>query len=211
LVEHLLAAVGGLSVQSSVLIAVDGPELPLLDGGSAVFADALLRLCAPSALPPVRITRRETLRQGDSLYHFVPAPQVGLRVSVRFDHPNIGTQHASWDGTAEAFVRDIAPARTFGFRAQAAELWERGRALLCASPEGLTAFERAVLVFDDQPGSGPDALPDEIARHKLLDLIGDFTLHGGPPIGQVHAERPGHAATHQVIIAALASGLLERS
>jgi UDP-3-O-[3-hydroxymyristoyl] N-acetylglucosamine deacetylase len=215
LVEHLLAALGGLSRTSGVLVRVEGPELPLLDGGALRYSEALLEL-APSACAVARhltVTRRESLHFEDSAYHFAPRRAVALRVRVAFEHAAIGRQEAAWDGSPDRFLRDIARARTFGFRADVEALWARGRAGLAATAEGVAALAGSVLVFGDpaDPRAPPSAQPHEIARHKLLDLIGDLTLYGGPPHGSVIAERPGHRATHDIVPRALASGLLQVS
>ncbi len=75
------------------------------------------------------------------------------------------------------------------------------------------AFADAVLVFDEAGvvgkwGSPAPPLPDELARHKLLDLVGDFSLYGGPPQGMIRAVRPGHTATHRIIAEAISLGIL---
>jgi UDP-3-O-[3-hydroxymyristoyl] N-acetylglucosamine deacetylase len=220
LVEHLLAAFGGLGIRSGVTAVVEGAELPILDGGAATFADALLELGggerAPET-PDLYVSKSGRVAANGTGYTFEVADATALHVEVAFDHPAIGTQQARWDGTARSFVESIAPARTFGFAADARELWSQGRATLAARSDdanALAAFSRAVLVFD---ANGPvpvtgQAPPreGEIARHKLLDLIGDFALHGGPPQGRVHAERPGHTASHRIIREALALGILSR-
>ena len=209
LVEHLLAAVGGLAIASGLLIDVEGAEVPLLDGGSRLFAHALTELDIPPAPRALRITRDATLSHAESVYHFAPGNDVQMIAHVAFAHPGIGKQEARWDGSSRAFLSNIAPARTFGFRADVNALWGRGRARLAAIPAGLAALERAVQIFDDHsPPAAGCARSNEVARHKLLDLIGDFTLHGGPPLGRVTAERPGHRATHDVVARALALGVL---
>ena len=218
LVEHLLAALGGLGIRRGVKAVVEGPELPILDGGARAFAEALLALELPASEPAHLFVRKAgRVAAGSSCYTFDVGEETALSVEVVFDHPAIGTERASWDGSRGAFVQSIAPARTFGFDADAPELWQKGRAMLASrveEPEALQAFAAAVMVFD---AAGPVVLPGqpppakgEIGRHKLLDLIGDFTLHGGPPQGRVFAHRPGHTASYGIIREALARGLLSR-
>jgi UDP-3-O-[3-hydroxymyristoyl] N-acetylglucosamine deacetylase len=254
LVEHLLAAFGGLGVRHGVVAVVEGPELPILDGGARVFAEAIARLEIAESMPELVVARRGRLAFDESSYAFEPRDRVELEVEAIFDHPAIGTQHARWDGDRGSFGDRIAPARTFGFLSQAAELARRGRAGLatrpaarsdddaakspageapakshpsgCSTPSGVPqrleaapaedeslaalrekALREAVLVFGEstQRGTG-----DEIARHKLLDLIGDLTLYGGPPLGRIVARRPGHTATHRIVRRALDCGILVR-
>jgi UDP-3-O-[3-hydroxymyristoyl] N-acetylglucosamine deacetylase len=213
LVEHLLAALGGLGIRRGVTVVVEGPELPILDGGARRLADALVRLEVPQAPPELVVARRGRLEVDKSSYEFEPGDDVELLVETAFEHRAIGTQRASWDGSPAAFLDDIAPARTFGFAGQADELARRGRALLATAaasdPSAMAALRRAVVVFDE-PGPAPSLAENEIAKHKLLDLIGDLALYGGPPSGRILARQPGHTATHRVVRRALDCGILSR-
>ena len=219
LVEHLLAALAGLGIRRGVTAIVEGAELPILDGGARAFVEALAALELP-ARPAERaelvVSRSGSVSAGASSYTFEVAEATSLSIEAEFDHPAIGTERASWDGSARAFADSIASARTFGFQADALELWRHGRAALARSeePREREAFWRAVIVYD---ATGPIAAPGrappsagEIGRHKLLDLIGDFGLHGGPPEGRVFASRPGHTASIRIIREALALGILSR-
>jgi len=220
LVEHLLAAYGGLGIRRGVCAVVEGAELPILDGGARTFADALAALELPPRSPEpaeLFVNKAGRLAAGSSCYAFDVGEDTALSIEVVFDHPAIGIERASWDGTRRTFLESIAPARTFGFHADAHELWRHGRAELAArtgDAHAMKAFSRAVIVFD---ATGPLAAKEqappmvgEIGRHKLLDLIGDFVLHGGPPRGRVLASRPGHTASHRIIREALALGILSR-
>lgn len=205
LVEHLLAALGGLGVREGVRVSVDDGEPPLLDGGARKFAEALVAIGASrDAAPRLEITRAATLSGGGaSSYRFLPGASTRLHVAVRFRAP-VGEEEAAWDGDPRDFLERIAPARTFGWIDEHAALLAAGRA------RGVDL--ESVLVLSD---AGPIAgcrprEPGEIARHKLLDLIGDLTLHGGPPRGTIEAFAPGHAATHRVMAEALRAGIVAR-
>jgi len=205
LVEHLLAALGGLGVREGVRVSVDDGEPPLLDGGARRFADALVAIDAPrGGAPRLRIAREATLSGGGaSTYRFTPGPRSRLSVAVRFRAP-IGDEAASWDGDPQDFLERIAPARTFGWIDEHAALIAAGRA------RGVNL--ESVIVLSDEgavAGCRPHE-PGEIARHKLLDLIGDLTLHGGPPRGTIEAFAPGHGATHRVMAEAISSGIVRR-
>ena len=202
LVEHLCAALGALGVREGLVVRVFGPELPLLDGGAARWVAALGALGLASSPPRSRVTRAATLEVGDARYELAPGDGPALEVHVAFDHPAIGAQRAAWEGDAGDFARRIAPARTFGFARDALALQAAGRA------RGVDLA--STLVFDDVgvvAGCAP-AEPDEPARHKLLDLVGDLFLSGGPPRGRVVAHRPGHAATHAMVRRARDEGIL---
>ncbi len=204
LVEHLLAAVGGLGIAGRLRVEVEGDELPLLDGGALRFAETLARLALPLHAPderPIQVTRPAVFEHGRSAYRFAPGPRPSLHVEVDFPAP-VGQQRATWDGAIASFLARVAPARTFGWAHEIDALRAAGRAA------GVDLA--SVLVFDARgsiPGCRPSG-PDEPARHKLLDLIGDLTLRGALPRGQIHATAPGHTATHAVISRALAEGVL---
>lgn len=202
-VEHLLAALAALGAREGIRVLVDGPEVPLADGGAAAFFDALAPL-APRPSPPALVVRaRAEIAVGDSRYLFEPLERIALEVEVDFGDPRIAPR-ASWDGGAEAFRRAIAPSRTFGFAREVEALAARGLASHVARESVIVFAEQAVL------SAGAPFAPDEPARHKLLDLAGDLFAHGGPPVGRVHAYRPGHAATHEALRRAEAAGIVDR-
>lgn len=201
LAEHAWAAIGGLGVVGARVV-VDGGEVPLLGGGAAEIADALTEVGAPRGPRRRRVVRRTEVTVGSSRYLFEPADAVAIDVEIAFSHPAIGAQRATWEGDADDFRARIAGARTFGFLRDHEALLARGRAR-GATLDGL-------LVFDDE-GVAPGcrrAEPDEPARHKLLDLVGDLELSGGVPVGRVVAARPGHAATHAAVAEAVRQGAL---
>ena len=206
LVEHLFAALGGLGVRSGVRITIDDDELPLLDGGARLFAEAIRALdVAPEPAPrPLVVTRNAYISRGNAVYVFTPGRDVALRVDVEFRAP-VGRQSAAWSGDADDFVKRIAPARTFG--------WADEHAALLASGRAAAVDLSAVLVYGDDGALAGcrAATKSEAARHKLLDLIGDLAIHGGPPRGSLTVQRPGHAATHAVVAQAFALGVLARS
>jgi len=202
LVEHLFAACAGLGVQRDVAVVVEGPEVPLLDGGAQDLAHALAALGAGSDAPGLVIARAAEVVVGESRYWFEPGAVTSVDVHVEF--APLGRESAHWEGTRAAFLGEIAAARTFGFRSQAAELRARGRARF-VNP-------RSVIVLEDDGHVLPPGLPPrpgELGRHKLLDLLGDLYLYGGPPRGRIDATRPGHRNNHLALREGLASGLLE--
>lgn len=210
LVEHVLSAVGGLGLHQGVEVRVTGGEVPLLDGGAAEVTRALASFGVSPVVPPLVVTRPFSLALGDAAYAIEPASLAdpdrrSVSVTIDFAHPRIGRQEARWDGDRADFLERIAPARTFGFLRDHAALLAAGRA------RGVDERTlHAVVVFGERDVEPPCVLrgEDEPARHKLLDLVGDLALYGGPPRGHVRAERPGHRATHAFVAAALAEGAL---
>jgi UDP-3-O-[3-hydroxymyristoyl] N-acetylglucosamine deacetylase len=205
MVEHVFAALAAAGIRDGVVISVEGPEIPLVDGGARAFLDGLLRLDLPRRPAPLSVVTACTLSVGESSYVFAP-PADGapakVSVAIDFDDPRIA-QDAAWDGDHEDFRERIATARTFGFARDLASFERRGLARQ-AAPESV------VLLGDDEIfTAGAPFRDDEPARHKLLDLVGDLYPHGGPPRGTIRAVRPGHAATHEAMRRAREEGLLE--
>jgi UDP-3-O-[3-hydroxymyristoyl] N-acetylglucosamine deacetylase len=196
--EHVLAALSGLGVDN-VVIEIDGPEVPIMDGSAAPFVSVIeqagiVMLPAPrrfiQVLKPVRVVK------GDALGELRPYAH-GFRVEVEidFDHPLIGRQVLALDVGPESFRREVARARTFGFMRDVAKLWSAGYAL------GAT-FENTLVVADTRV-LNPDGLrfADEFVRHKALDAIGDLALAGGPLLGAFRSVRGGHKLNHAVLSA----------
>lgn len=201
LVEHLCAALAGVGVRSDLTISIVGGEVPLLDGGARELATALIALELPRQAPRLRVMRSGEITIDESSYRFEPGPAPLLEVEV--DFPGVGVERSSWDDDVGHFVHHIAPARTFGYAADAERLRAAGRARW--------VDPASVLVLDAEGRATPPSAPrqpGELARHKLLDLMGDLYLHGGPPQGLVAAQRPGHARTHAAVRKALDQGLL---
>jgi len=200
--EHVLAALAGLGVHHGVAIVVEGLE-PLAAVGARLYADAVRALEVPRTMPALRVVRRGTVEVGASRYELTPGDGIAVEVEVDFARADLARE-ACWTGDEEDFVARIAGARTFGFEREVEELLARGLASH-VTPE-------SVVVIGDERilSAGAPFTADEPARHKLLDLLGDLYLHGGPPRGKVRALRPGHAATHEVVEVALARGLVQR-
>jgi len=203
-VEHLLAALAGLSLHQGVAIVLEGEEVPLVDGGALAFAHALASLGVAASPPRLRVAKAGELSIGKSSASFARADDVRVAVEIDFGDPRLAPR-AEWDGTPSDFFGRIASARTFGFAHELGELARRGLA-------SHVAKESVVLVTDDGIlSAGEPFQADEPARHKLLDLLGDLFVWGGPPLGHVRMTIPGHAATHALVATAIAEGLLVRS
>lgn len=184
-VEHLLSALTGLHVDNA-RIAVDGPEIPVLDGSALPFVEAINAAGrraqgVPRAFLPLEDLR---LEERDMELHFTPAAHCEITMDVEFRAP-IGAQHFSAVVDPELYTRDIAGARTFGYLDEVEALRERGLALG-------GSLDNAVVFAPDGPMQAL-RFADEPVRHKVLDLIGDFALIGAPLQAHIHARRSGHA------------------
>jgi len=201
-VEHLFAALAGLAHYEGLAIHVEGPEMPLLGGGAREWCDTLIGMRLPTAaVPPMRVVRPGTFHAGASTYEFTPGDAVDIGVRIDFDDARIAPD-AVWRGDADDFRARIAPARTFAFERDLEELARSGLAQHVAPEAVVVVTPQAIL------SAGAPFASDELARHKLLDLLGDLYLHGGVPLGTIRAERPGHAANARALAWARAEGIL---
>ncbi len=186
-VEHVLASLVGMNVDNA-LIRIDGEEVPIMDGSALPFAHAIKEAGLAEQRLPRRVLRLRSPywhRDGDKLLVCIPAEHFTVHFFVAFPDP-VGNQFLETPPlTPEYFLREIAPNRTFGFRSEVETLYSQGLALG-------GSLENAV-VIDRNGYMGPLRFPDEIVRHKVLDLIGDFALLGMYPRFEVIALKSGHA------------------
>jgi len=187
-VEDVLAALAGGGVDN-VVLDLSGPEPPIRDGSfqdyvRAVASVGLVEQDAPARVIEVKRPVTVNCKSGAS-YVAAPADTFRLSATIQFAHPAIGRQYGSFEITPETFERDLAPARTFGFRADSEALLARGLA------QGASLDNTVVLDEDGVLNEGL-RFPDEFLRHKAGDVVGDLALLGARIRGHVIAERPSH-------------------
>jgi len=199
--EHVLAALRGLGVDNA-LVEIDGPEAPILDGSAGPFVTAIDQVGIQSLDAPrryLRVLKPVRVQMGEALGEIRPyARGFKVEVEIKFDHPLIGRQAFVYDGKPDTFRREIARARTFGFMRDVSKLWKTGYALGASLENTLVVTENRVL--------NPEGAryPDEFARHKVLDAIGDLALAGTPLLGTYRSVRGGHKLNHAVLSALIA-------
>jgi UDP-3-O-[3-hydroxymyristoyl] N-acetylglucosamine deacetylase/3-hydroxyacyl-[acyl-carrier-protein] dehydratase len=187
-VEHVLAALAALRIDN-VRVEVEGPEVPIRDGSFQDWVGALDEAGAKEQDAPAKVIRvtQPVSVTGDEDQSYVAAPSGCLRVSatIDFEHGAIGRQFGSFAVDEGGFRSELAPARTFGFRAHAEQLRARGLAL------GASLDNTVVL---DESGVMNEGLrfPDEFLRHKVGDMVGDLALVGARIEAHIVAERPSH-------------------
>lgn len=197
-VEHLLAAFVGLGVDN-VIVEVEGGEVPIFDGSSIAFVEAIetagIEQQAASrrylkVLKPIRVT--DGRAKGELLPY-----DAGFRLEIDIDfaHPLIGRQRYAATLTPETFRGDLARARTFGFMSDVAKLWSAGYALGAS-------LENTICLADDRV-LNPAGLrfSDEFVRHKALDAVGDLALAGLPILGRYRSVCGGHKLNAAVVTA----------
>jgi UDP-3-O-acyl N-acetylglucosamine deacetylase len=190
--EHLLAALSGLSIDN-IEIEIDNVELPGLDGSAIGFAEAI-RGAGIVEQPADKsvIAPAEALWCRDADSAIVLLPDEGFRVSYTLHYPGIGTQYFSVEVTEKGFMEDVAPARTFCSELEAMELLKRGLG------KGAN-YENTLVMGSTGPINNRLRFPDEPARHKALDLIGDLYLAGPAIKARVIAVKSGHRLNMEMV------------
>ena len=186
-VEHLLAAAAALELDD-LTIELDGPEPPIGDGSFSPYLEALeaAGVVEQPGQPVVyRVLAPFQLTESDSSYVVAPAKSLRLTTTIEWRHPLIGRQSGSYDITPEAFGRELAGARTFGFLHEADALRARGLALGAA-------LESTLVLSDEGLVGGELRWADEFVRHKAADILGDLALIGGRVQAHVIATKPSH-------------------
>ncbi|MFT5065625.1 MAG: UDP-3-O-[3-hydroxymyristoyl] N-acetylglucosamine deacetylase [Yoonia sp.] len=199
-IEHLMAALSGTGVHN-VVVDIDGPEVPIMDGSAAAFVrgivDAgLTRHAAP--LYAIEILSDVIVKDGPAMAMLSPATSLQIDFDIDFTDSAIGHQAKTLNMANGAFVRELCDSRTFCRSSDVDAMRANGLAL------GGT-LENAVVVDGDQILS-PGGLrhTDEAVRHKMLDALGDLYSAGAPILGRYTGVRAGHAMTNRLLQALFA-------
>lgn len=209
-VEHLMSAFYALSVDN-VLVEVNGPELPIMDGSALPFIKAIQSAGLEEQKKDrevLEILHPITIKDGDSEITILPSDELEVTVMVDFNSEVVSPQFAGLS-KIEDFSTEIAPSRTFAFLHELEALVSHGLAK-GGSPENAVVFIEKIpspeqqAFLNNQYGLDVEVkqtglleglelrYPNEPARHKLLDLIGDLALVGAPIKGKIFARKPGH-------------------
>jgi len=189
--EHVLATVSGLGIDN-IIIETTAMEMIEPEDGSALAFALLLRGAGiveqKAGRRHLKITRPVTLREGAIEITAVPADGFRITFTIEYDHPAIGVQTITFDVEEDAFVREIAPARTFVLQRDVEALKAQGLIQGGSLANAVVIGEHGVV--------NPEGLrfPNEFVRHKVLDLLGDLMLLGSRIQGHVIAFRSGHSS-----------------
>ena len=217
-IEHAMAALYASGIDNC-RIELDGPEMPILDGSSLVFIQNIQRVGfkEQEAEKCFKTLDHEIVIDGEKGEHIVisPADKLTLDVTIAFDSKMLASQSAQLDDIAD-FAEEIASARTFVFVRDIQPLFELGyikggdldNAIVIyenqQSQERLDKLADEIVVpHIDATKRGylnrrPLTWPNEMARHKLLDILGDLALVGRPLLAKVVAYKPGHTINNKV-------------
>ena len=190
-VEHLLGALSAMGVDNC-RIEMDAPEPPVTDGSGLVFAQMVQQAgrTEQEAEKKIRVINRPfSVYDGDK--YILMLPYDGTRVSFTSvnPHPLLGTQYFDLLLDEETFLKEIAPARTIGFMREVEQMRKLGL--------GLGGNLENALVYDDEKCLSIPRFPDELVRHKILDVLGDLSLIGAWK-GHIIAVKSGHAYNSQL-------------
>lgn len=198
-IEHLMAALRGLGVDN-VLIEIDGAEVPVMDGSSRAFVEAIdqvgiVELSARRRM--IKVLKPIRIENAHGWAELRPFDGSRFDVTIDFASPLIGRQSMTLDLTPKSFRTEIAGARTFGFVKDLEKLLPMG---LCRG----SSLENSVAIRDDRV-LNPEGLRfvNEFVRHKMLDAIGDLALSGNPIMGLYRSYKGGHKMNFEALKALL--------
>ena len=188
-IEHLMAALRGLAIDN-VVVEIDGPEMPIMDGSSRSFVEAIDQVglsLHKSRRRSIKVLKPLRVEMGRAYAELAPSDRgFQLDIEIDFDTPLIGRQRRLLDLSPESFRRDLSGARTFGFVKDVEQLWKMGLALGSSLENSIALGDERIL--------NPEGLrwTDEFVRHKTLDAIGDLALAGAPLVGRFRSYCGGH-------------------
>ncbi|MBI5206574.1 MAG: UDP-3-O-[3-hydroxymyristoyl] N-acetylglucosamine deacetylase [Candidatus Firestonebacteria bacterium] len=192
-VEHLLATLSAFGI-TNLLVEVNGPELPIGDGSAVHFIEKFKEADVYVQEEEQKVlvcTHPIYIRDGEKYLIALPSDEFKINYTVDYAQP-IGTQFASYCINEEVFIQNIARARTFGFLHEVKELWANNLA------QG-GSLENAVVIGKNNILNGDLRYPDELVRHKIMDLLGDLYLIGMPILADIIAVKSGHCLNIKLV------------
>ncbi|WP_029060890.1 UDP-3-O-acyl-N-acetylglucosamine deacetylase [Labrenzia sp. DG1229] len=195
-VEHLMAALFGMGIDN-VIVEIDGPEMPIMDGSSSVFVEIIEQVGLKKldrGRRYLKIKKSVRVDNGGAWCELHPHEGTKFDITIDFETPVIGRQQYVSEMTPEVFRDDLSRARTFGNVKDVEQLWKMGFALG-------SSLENSVAIADDKV-LNPEGTrwPDEFARHKALDAVGDLALAGLPFLGMYRSYKGGHKMNHSILV-----------
>ncbi len=201
-IEHIMSALAAYGIDN-VLIELNAPEIPIMDGSSLPFIyllqDAgIVRQAAKKRF--LKILKTVEVKETGKWVRFSPYDGFKVTLTIEFDHPVFNRSSPTFeiDFAGQSYIEEIARARTFGFMQEVE--------MMRAHNLGLGGNLTNAIVIDDADVLNPEGLryPDEFVRHKILDAIGDLYIVGHPIIGAFEGYKSGHAVNNALLRAVLA-------
>jgi UDP-3-O-[3-hydroxymyristoyl] N-acetylglucosamine deacetylase len=195
-IEHLCAALYGIGITNAI-ISVSGNEIPILDGSALNFVEAFGRVglrTSEKKSRKLKILKKVEVRNGDRRTSLSPSDSFVINVECDFRAKGLQTEPFHFDFSRDNFVKEIAPARTFGFLADA-EFYRKHNLALGASTQNTVIFDEKGTPINE----GGLRFPDEPIRHKVLDIIGDLSLAQAEIEGQFDSFCPSHKMNNMIL------------
>jgi UDP-3-O-[3-hydroxymyristoyl] N-acetylglucosamine deacetylase len=194
-IEHLMAALFACQIDN-VVIELNGPEVPVMDGSSAPFiflieCAGVLSQDAPRRA--IEVLERVTIDDGERLLSIAPSAGFSVEIDIDFESQVIARQECAMALDPDSFKTEISRARTFGFEHEISHLRANGLA------RGGSLDNAVVIGADRILNEGGLRYEDEFVRHKVLDCVGDLYLAGAPILGHIRGSRPGHKMNNQLL------------
>ena len=201
-VEHLNAAFAGMGIDN-VIVEVDAPEIPIMDGSASPFVFLLQQAGIEEQSAPkrfIRIKKPIKFEDGDKWAEFVPYNGFRMDFEIEFSHPAIDSdeQHLLFDFSSQNFIKSISRARTFGFMREI-EMLQAQNLCLGASLDCAIGLDEYRILNEEGL-----RFENEFVTHKVLDAIGDLYMCGHPIIGEFRAFKSGHGLNNKLLRAVLA-------
>jgi UDP-3-O-[3-hydroxymyristoyl] N-acetylglucosamine deacetylase len=195
-VEHLMAALFGMGVDN-LIVEIDGPEMPVMDGSSAAFVEVIEQIGLKKldrGRRYLKVNKSVRVDNGGAWCELHPYDGTKFDITIDFETPLIGRQQFVSDMSPDVFRDDLSRARTFGNVKDVEHLWKMGFALG-------SSLENSVAISEDKV-LNPEGTrwPDEFARHKALDAVGDLALAGLPILGLYRSFKGGHKMNHSILV-----------
>jgi UDP-3-O-[3-hydroxymyristoyl] N-acetylglucosamine deacetylase len=200
-IEHLMAALYASGIDNAH-ITIGGSEVPIMDGSALPFLHMIHDAGITDCDKPrefIKIIKPVEVKHGDGFARFVPANAPRFSITVAYPQHNVGEQSCSFDFKDGHFIDEVASARTFGFKTDLEYLHANGLALG-------GNFSNAILINEQGKIMNPSGYRanNELARHKLLDAVGDVALAGGIILGHMESNRSGHTLNNALLRALFA-------
>ncbi|MBO0343690.1 UDP-3-O-acyl-N-acetylglucosamine deacetylase [Roseibium limicola] len=195
-VEHLMAALYAMRVDN-LLVEIDGPEMPIMDGSAADFVEAIEQVGLKRldrGRRYIKVKKPVRVDTGSAWCELHPHNGLRFDITIDFDTPLIGRQELDVELTPELFKTELSRARTFGYVKDVEKLWKMGFALG-------SSLENSVAIADDKV-LNPEGTrwADEFVRHKTLDAVGDLSLAGLQILGHYRSYKGGHKMNHAILV-----------
>jgi UDP-3-O-[3-hydroxymyristoyl] N-acetylglucosamine deacetylase len=200
-IEHLIAALYASGIDNA-RITLDAGEVPLMDGASGFFMGLIAEAGVAVSNTPrrfLKITKPVEVRQGEAFARLEPAATPVFDITVAYPQHKVGPQNHVFDFEEQDFADELASARTFGFESDIEALRRKGLTLGCS-------LDNAILIGSTGEIVNPEGyrFENELARHKLLDAVGDVALAGAVILGRFTGSRSGHAMNNDLLRALFA-------